>query len=66
MKITLNGKKKEIKTPTLLSNIIQQSCKQPQYVIAEVNGKIIKSISWEKTAIKNNDIIELVSFVGGG
>lgn len=66
MKITLNGKKKEIKNAQLLSNIIQQSCKQPQYVIAEINGKIVKSIFWGKTTIKNNDIIELVSFVGGG
>ena len=66
MKIVLNGKKKEFKNSVTLLSIIQQSSKQPQYVIAEVNGKIVKSPLWTKTLIKNNDTIELVSFVGGG
>ncbi|HNV24044.1 MAG TPA: sulfur carrier protein ThiS [Candidatus Omnitrophota bacterium] len=66
MKIILNGKKKVFKNSLTLLKIIQQSCRQPEYVIAEVNGKIIKSPLWGKTTIKNNDIIELVSFVGGG
>ena len=66
MKIVLNGKKKEFKNSVTLLSIIQQSSKQPQYVIAEVNGKVIKSPLWTKTLIKNNDTIELVSFVGGG
>ena len=66
MKIVLNGKKKELKKPLTLFHVIQQSCQEPRYVVAEVNGKIIKSPFWNKITVKNNDIIELVSFVGGG
>ncbi|MBF0522130.1 MAG: sulfur carrier protein ThiS [Candidatus Omnitrophica bacterium] len=66
MKITINGKKTALKSPQTLAAIVRQTCKEPQYVVAEVNGKIVKSNGWAKTVIRENDAIELVSFVGGG
>ena len=66
MKITLNGKTRELTNALNLENIVGQFCKDKNPVIAELNGEIIKNFLWEETLIKEGDTIELVSFVGGG
>ena len=66
IKITLNGKEKEFSTKTSLQALIGQTCQDPQHVIAEVNGHIVKKQTWDTTSISQGDAIELVSMVGGG
>ncbi len=66
MKITLNGKTRELTNALNLENVVGQFCKDKNPVIAELNGEIIKNPLWEETLIKEGDIVELVSFVGGG
>ena len=66
MKITLNGKTRELTNALNLENVVGQFCKDKNPVIAELNGEIIKNPLWEETLIKEGDTIELVSFVGGG
>jgi len=66
MEIIVNGQQKELDSCAYLNEIISQFCVDCKKVIAEVNGEIIKNPQWSKTSIKDGDIIELVSFVGGG
>ena len=66
MKIQLNGKNQELSSSQSLKELIEGFCKQHNRVIAEVNGQIVKSPHWEKTPLKDGDVVELVSFVGGG
>ena len=66
MKITLNGKPKEISSSLDLKSAVTHFCGNKTPVIAEVNGNIIKSLQWEKTFLQEGDAVELVSFVGGG
>ena len=66
MKIQLNGQEKEFPHYQNLQQIVEQFCKQSSRVIAEVNGNIIKTPSWDKTVLKDGDAVELVNFVGGG
>jgi sulfur carrier protein len=66
MKIILNGQIKEFPSAPNLEDVIGQFCKDKNPVIAELNGAIIKDPQWKSTAVKEGDIIELVSFVGGG
>lgn len=66
VKIILNGKKAEIADCLKLNEFISGLCKNTLHVIAELNGQIIKNRQWDKTVLKNNDIVELVEFVGGG
>ena len=66
MKITLNGKEKEVTQSLNLRGIINQFGKNTQRIIAEVNGEIIKTPQWDQTILKDGDQVELVSFVGGG
>ena len=66
MKITLNGKEREIPKEATLQHLIEQFCKDPAHVIAELNGSIIKKDQWTGRTIQDRDTLELVNFVGGG
>ena len=70
MKVSLNGKEKNLNQTINLKQVIEQfclqACKQSNRVIAEVNGEIIKSPNWDQRILKDGDKVELVSFVGGG
>lgn len=66
MKITLNGQVKEWGDTLNLNTLITQLGKDKTPVIAEVNGKIVKTPHWERTVLKEGDTVELVGFVGGG
>jgi sulfur carrier protein len=66
MRIIVNGKEKIVKNNASLSDIIKELRSTPKRVIAEVNGKIVKSENWNSANIKDNDVLELVTFVGGG
>ncbi len=66
MKITLNGQEKQLTAAFNLESLIKQSRQNTTRVIAEVNGRIVKSTDWDQTVVQDGDVIELVSFVGGG
>ena len=66
MDITVNGKSQEINNSITLQSYVEQVCPDRQRVIAEINEKIIKRENWKNYTLKNNDCVELVTFVGGG
>ena len=65
MKIHLNGEKKVSRAGTLMDLILEQGL-DPSSLIAEVNFKIIPQEAWKSIPIREEDTIELLSFVGGG
>jgi len=66
MQIVINGQKKDFDKALKLKKIIEQFCRNPNHVIAEVNGHIVKSQNWDQADVEDGDKIELVTFVGGG
>ena len=66
MNIILNGKPYVIKNSNNLLNILKTLDINPQNLIAEVNGEIVTAKEFENKIINENDVIELVKFVGGG
>ncbi|OGX23653.1 MAG: thiamine biosynthesis protein ThiS [Omnitrophica WOR_2 bacterium RIFCSPHIGHO2_01_FULL_48_9] len=66
MKITINGRLKEFSSAENLKTVIGQFSGGHTHVIAEVNGTVVKRPSWEQTAMREGDAIELVNLVGGG
>lgn len=66
MKIFINGQTHELDGHKTLGQIIGQFCKDTPHVIAELNGKIIKTAQWPGTKIDDGDTVELVNIVGGG
>lgn len=65
MEIHLNGKKIESKAGTIMDLVLEQGLDHSS-LIAEVNFKLISQESWKDVPVRPGDIIELLSFVGGG
>ncbi len=69
MKITVNGKEKNIKLDNekaLLSRTLEMLGYRPNTIVVEVNDLIINSKKWGSEIVKEGDRLEIVSIVGGG
>lgn len=66
MKIIFNGKNDEIGGSVNVSEFLLKKNFSPERVVVEINKNIVKRAEWNKTFIKENDGIEILSFVGGG
>lgn len=65
MKIVLNGQETETQSPTLETLIISSKLNTAS-LVAEHNGRIVKSDQWNAVFLQERDRVELLSFVGGG
>ena len=69
MKIKVNGKEKKLELNqenALLSTALNSMGYKPNTIVVELNNLIINSLKWEKVKLKEGDILEIVSIVGGG
>ena len=69
MKIKVNGEEKEIELDeenALLSTALNSMGYKSNTIIVELNKLIINSIKWGEVNLKDGDILEIVSIVGGG
>ena len=69
MKIKVNGEEKNIKLDkenALLSTALNSMGYKSNTIVVELNNLIINSIKWGEVKIKEGDILEIVSIVGGG
>ena len=68
MKIRVNGKERLIPSNTTIS--LNETMKllghSSNTVVVELNKLIINSDEWKNNYIKNGDVLEIVSIVGGG
>ena len=65
-KIQLNGKKIIIKTNLSLLDLLKKHKLINKKIAIELNGSIIPKTIYKKKKLKNNDIVEIVHFIGGG
>ena len=66
IKIKLNGKNKTIEDGYSLNELINDLNIPIKKVAIEFNKEIINKKNTKKIKLKNNDIIEIVHFIGGG
>ena len=69
MKIKVNGEEKKIeldKGPAFLSKTLELMGYKSNTVVIELNNLIINSKNWNNVILKEGDILEIVSIVGGG
>lgn len=67
MEITINGSKSKVEENSSLMDILSMfKVLSVEDVVVEYNGKIIEKNLFETTIVRENDSIEVVSFVGGG
>ena len=66
MILTLNGKQESIDRPLSLDALVAAKGLCPDKVVVEHNFSIVSKEDWPKIMLKDQDMIEIVSFVGGG
>ncbi|MDX2433749.1 MAG: sulfur carrier protein ThiS [Desulfobacterales bacterium] len=66
MKITCNGETKEITPNTTLLSFIRDMNLNPDTVVAECDGRIVKREEYDNLVLSEETVLELIRFVGGG
>ncbi len=67
MKVVINGVPRELTPGINVKSFVDSFEKlDPEHIVVELNGKVLKKSEWENTILNENDIIEVVEFVGGG
>ena len=66
MIITCNGETKELTPDTTLVSFIRDMDLNPDTVVAECDGRIIKRDEYDTLILADGNILELIRFVGGG
>lgn len=65
MHIQINGKTEKTAATTLAELIIELGLNQESLVV-EHNEHIVRQELWASSALRENDVLELLNFVGGG
>ena len=66
MMIKVNGEEFIIDEEITLTELLKKKGYKTFYVAIELNDKIIPREDFQNTTVKDGDIVEVVSFVGGG
>jgi sulfur carrier protein len=64
--IVLNGEKKEIEAEVTLDRLLDLFSLPKQRVAVERNKAVVRKSDWPSTRVNDNDVIEVIHFVGGG
>jgi len=64
--ITVNGKKIDEKKYKNLKELLLLNKYNLENIVVLINDNIIEKSEWDNYKLKNNDVIEIVGFVGGG
>ena len=64
--IRVNGEEKKLDKPTALLTYLVQEGYQTGRIAVELNGTIIPKRNYEQIILHAGDVLEVVSFVGGG
>ncbi len=66
MLIKINGKPEEVKKQLNLAELVLSRGLCTEHIVVEHNYCIISKPEWKNVLLGENDIIEIISFVGGG
>lgn len=66
MKIILNGEQKEFSAGITVEALLDKLGIQKEHVAVEINLHIVPKSRFSEAILENGDILEIVSFVGGG
>ena len=67
MNIVVNGEQIDCGDSLTVSELlVEQKVKMPDMVSVELNGQILRRTEFEQTALKNDDKVEFLYFMGGG
>ena len=64
--MTVNGQRKEWKEGLTVAALLERESYRPGRVAVERNGRIIPRAEFSEAVLSEEDVLEVVSFVGGG
>lgn len=62
----VNGKERAMHAPVTLEAFLKQEGYRKDRIAVELNGSIIPKANYADTILSSTDVLEVVSFVGGG
>ena len=62
----VNGKNIEVSTKISLDDFIRSNSYDSKRIAVELNGKIVSKNDYGSTFLTDSDMLEIVTFVGGG
>ena len=66
MKVTVNGKPREIPAETDLPSFLRAFDINPQLVAVAINGDVVPKHDYASARVRDGDVLEIVRMVGGG
>ena len=66
MRILCNGEEQEVRAGITLIELLQELDLNPDTVVAECNGTIVRREEYDTLVLPENGRLELIRFVGGG
>lgn len=66
MQITVNGVPVQLPAPVTVGDYLEERGYQTTRIAVELNGAILPKTSYASTVLSEHDVMEVVSFVGGG
>jgi sulfur carrier protein len=66
MTVCVNGKRRQISDGVTVQNLVEGFKLKQKSVVVELNHKVIERNLLASTELRENDILEIVQFVGGG
>ncbi len=66
MKIKINGNEEILEKPLSLAELAARKNVSPEKAVIEHNLRIVGKEEWPKIILRENDNVEIVSFLGGG
>ena len=67
MKIKANGNEVELEKELVVKELLTiLNVEMPDYVTVQVNDELIASEDFDKTVVKEGDVVEFLYFMGGG
>lgn len=66
VKIRLNGQTRELDGSVTVSGLLASGGYRPERVAVEINLAIIPKTAYDSTELSEGDVVEIVSFMGGG
>ena len=66
MRVYVNGESREVQGNPSLADLISQLDLPAARIAVELNREVVRRSEWGNTALRDEDRLEIVHFVGGG
>jgi sulfur carrier protein len=66
IKVTVNGELRQVQEGALVADLLQELGIGDRRVAVERNREIVRQDQYESTELGDDDVLEIIEFVGGG